>query len=40
MRTELQADLDLLEASFQEIGDVASTAPRIARDATSSCATR
>jgi phosphate transport system protein len=33
MRTELQADLDSLEASFQEIGDVASRAIRGAVDA-------
>jgi phosphate transport system protein len=33
MRTELQADLDSLEASFQEIGDVVSRAIRGAVDA-------
>ncbi|HEX2428679.1 MAG TPA: phosphate signaling complex protein PhoU [Gaiellaceae bacterium] len=33
MRTELQADLDSLEASFQELGDVASRAIRGAVDA-------
>ena len=33
MRTELQADLDSLEASFQEIGEVASRAIRGAVDA-------
>ena len=33
MRTELQADLDWLEASFQELGDVASRAIRGAVDA-------
>ena len=33
MRTELQADLDALEASFQEVGDVVSRAIRGAVDA-------
>ena len=33
MRTELQADLDALEASFQEVGDVVSRAIRAAVDA-------
>ena len=33
MRTELQADLDSLEASFQEVGDVVSRAIRAAVDA-------
>jgi phosphate transport system protein len=33
MRTELQADLDTLEASFQEVGDVVSRAIRAAVDA-------